>query len=551
MRNVPYPILQTLSLLKEHQFTDIIAVQDRHTLPFIQAALCVPSFKMHLNANALSAGYEALGMALEKGNGVAMAVSETVLPLIQGALEQARSQGVSILLLSLREGAEPSEAPLASWFSTVTLERNAPKDSPEAIRNNLKINSAILETRHRGKGPSILRIQTQSASALGKEQAFELPDERVIDRLEGLDGYQQDPAPAIRKLSSLRRRMVIVGQMNCIYAFNRRVRLLLDKQFCWVAEQSSNATLPTDEPIMRMDEILYPMTQEELDRLSPELVITIGKVGLSRRLRYFLTRHKPVEHWHVDSRGELRDDFQGALSLSIEMDPFEFLEKIAEHIEDIPSSYPGSWKQLQKALPVPDLGVWCETSVIGRTIQSLPRGCSLHLSGGSVAEAAGMFSLPKDVEVLSSKDLGVRNGALLTMVSYARCSERLNFLLIGDMGALMDLPLLSGPLPSNARILVVNNSGSQQMAALPSLDKDLDEQWTERLTLRHDQSLEIWAQRAGAEFLTAYDADSLKNALEVLTDQEMSRRGVIVEARTDLETDRTFLKEHLKSLKRP
>ena len=60
--------------------------------------------------------------------------------------------------------------------------------------------------------------------------------------------------------------------------------------------------------------------------MRPELLITYGGHIISKRLKKFLRRHPPVEHWHVATDGQVADLF-GSLTTVIEMDPFEFLER--------------------------------------------------------------------------------------------------------------------------------------------------------------------------------------------------------------------------------
>ena len=60
----------------------------------------------------------------------------------------------------------------------------------------------------------------------------------------------------------------------------------------------------------------------------PDLLITYGGHIVSKRLKQFLRKHPPREHWHVSLSGEVTDLY-GSLTTVIEMDPFEFLEKIA------------------------------------------------------------------------------------------------------------------------------------------------------------------------------------------------------------------------------
>lgn len=75
----------------------------------------------------------------------------------------------------------------------------------------------------------------------------------------------------------------------------------------------------------------------------PDLLITYGGHIVSKRLKQFLRKHPPREHWHVSLSGEVTDLY-GSLTTVIEMDPFEFLEKIAYLLETGQRSFHASGK---------------------------------------------------------------------------------------------------------------------------------------------------------------------------------------------------------------
>lgn len=68
-------------------------------------------------------------------------------------------------------------------------------------------------------------------------------------------------------------------------------------------------------------------------------------------MKKYLRQHPPKEHWHVSPDGEVIDLFQGALTTIIEMDPFEFMEKIAFLLDNRTPEYPRQWENFCKELP--------------------------------------------------------------------------------------------------------------------------------------------------------------------------------------------------------
>lgn len=197
-------------------------------------------------------------------------------------------------------------------------------DEDEWYCNRL-INEALLETHHHGKGP--VHINVPVTEPIFRFTVESLPEVRVITRYQGLNVYDRDYNELIKRLNQYQKRMIIVGQMNLIYLFEKKYSKLLYKHFAWLTEHISNQTIP-GIPVKNFDVALYAMDEDTQEKMVPELLITYGGHVVSKRLKNFLRKNPPKEHWHVSADGEVIDLY-GSLTTVIEMDPFEFLEKIA------------------------------------------------------------------------------------------------------------------------------------------------------------------------------------------------------------------------------
>lgn len=165
-----------------------------------------------------------------------------------------------------------------------------------------------------------------------------------------------------------------------------------------------------------------------------------------------------MEHWHVSVDGEVVDLF-GSLTTIIEMDPFEFLEKIAPMLDSRTPEYPKIWETRSKAIPQASFA-YSEMSAIGEVIQHLPVPCSLHLANSSVVRYAQLFDLPEEVEILSNRGTNGIEGSLSTALGYATASDKLNFIFIGDLSFFYDMNALwNSNYGTNIRILLLNNAG--------------------------------------------------------------------------------------------
>lgn len=408
---------------------------------------------------------------------------------------------------------------------------------------NRLINEALMELDHHGKGP--VHINVPISEPFFKLPATELPEARVITRYQGLNVYNKDYQPLIDRLNRYQRRMVVVGQMNLIYLFDKKYTKMLYKHFAWFTENISNQTIP-GLPIRNIEPLLCSMDFEAQQKMRPELLITYGGHIISKRLKKFLRRHPPVEHWHVAADGQVADLF-GSLTTVIEMDPFEFLEKIAPMMDNRTPEYPRTWENLSKNIPQA-VFPYSEMSAIGKIIHHLPSSCSLHLANSSTVRYAQLFPLPKDVEVLSNRGTNGIEGSLSTALGYATASDKLNFIFIGDLSFFYDMNALwNANYGSNVRILLLNNAGGEIFHALPGLE--MQDNSRRFITAIHRTSARAWAEDRGFRYLSAHNEDELNQAAEIFTQPSITPQPLLLEVFTEKDQDIEHLKTYYHNLK--
>ena len=97
---------------------------------------------------------------------------------------------------------------------------------------NRLVNEALLETNHHGKGP--VHINVPISEPLFQFTVDSLPEVRVITRYQGLNVYDRDYNDLVDRMNKYQKRMIIIGQMNLIYLFEKRYIKLLYKHFAWL-----------------------------------------------------------------------------------------------------------------------------------------------------------------------------------------------------------------------------------------------------------------------------------------------------------------------------
>lgn len=546
-------ILQLAALLEAHGVTKVVLCPGSRNAPIVHTLSTHPAFTCYSVTDERSAGYFALGLALNGGNPAAVCcTSGTALLNLHPVVAEAYYQQVPLIVISADRPAawigqmDGQTLPQPGVFqSLVKKSVNLPEihnEEDEWYCNRL-INEALLETNHRGKGP--VHINIPISEPLFQFTSESLPKVRTITRYQGLNVYDREYNGLLERLNKYHRRMIVVGQMNLIYLFEKKHTKLLYKHFAWLTEHIGNQTIP-GIPVKNFDAALYAMSEEKQVQMTPELLITYGGHLVSRRLKQFLRKNPPKEHWHVSSDGEVVDLY-GSLTTIIEMEPFEFLEKIAVFLDNQTPEYPRVWENYCKTIPEPQFP-YSEMAAVGALMRSLPPTCALHLANSSVIRYAQLYAIPSTVEVCCNRGTSGIEGSLSTAVGYAASSDKLNFVAIGDLSFFYDMNALwNAAIRPNLRILLLNNGGGEIFHTLRGLDMSGTSH--RFITAVHQTSARGWAEERGFCYLRADDEAGLIEAMEQFTSPEPAERPLLLEVFTNKNKDARILKEYYHQLK--
>lgn len=547
-------ILQLVALLKAHEIRHVVLCPGSRNTPIIHTLANHPFFTCYSVTDERSAGFFALGLALSNGRPAAVCcTSGTALLNLHPAVAEAFYQQVPLVVISADRPAawigqmDGQTLPQPNVFgSLVKSSVDLPEihTSEEEWYCNRLVNEALLELNHHGKGP--VHINVPISEPLFSFSAEELPDVRVITRYQGLNVYDRQYDDLIARLNGYTKRMMVVGQMNLIYLFERKICKLLYKHFAWLTEHTGNQTVP-GIPVKNFDAIIYALPEEEQAKLVPDLLITYGGHVVSKRLKQLLRKHPPKEHWHVAADGQVTDTFC-SLTTVIEMDPFEFLEKIAYLLENKPCEYPKRWEQLSKQMAEPDFA-FSEMAAIGKVLKALPTDAVLHLANSSTVRYAQLFQIPDSVEVCCNRGTSGIEGSLSTALGYAWASDKLNFVLIGDLSFFYDMNALwCNHLRGNLRIMLLNNGGGEIFQSLPGLKMEAR---THRfVTALHQTKAEGWAQERGFDYAAVHTMEELDAALSDFMQADQQGNPKFMEVFTDKAEDVRLLKEYYHGLRK-
>lgn len=548
-------VLQLVALLKAHNVRQIVLCPGSRNAPIVQSISNDSYFKCVSVTDERSAGYVAMGMALNGGKPAAVCcTSGTALLNIHPAIAEAYYQQIPLVVIS---GDRPVSAigqmqgqtiPQANVFQgLVKMSVNLPEVNSEAeeLYCNRLVNEALLALYHHGRGP--VHINVPISEPLFNFSIDELPKVRVIKRFVGLNEYNNNFEEEISRINLFTQRMVVAGQEMMIYLFDKETERTLSKNFVWLSEYMGNQTTPTT-PIHNFDTMLYAMGEEEQKKYSPDLLITYGGHIVSKRLKEYFKKYPPREHWHVAADGKVVDTY-GCLTTVFEVSPFEFLEKIAPYIinrKGIPN-YINAWVNRAKTISEPNLP-YSSIGVVGALIRRIGDSSVLHLANSSVVRYAQLYNVSKSVEICCNRGTSGIEGSLSTAIGYAQKSDKLNYVLIGDLSFFYDMNgVWSRNYGSNFRVLLINNSGGEIFKALPMNLTDTAQRY---VTAYHQTKAEGWAKECGFTYLSASNEEELREALGQFTNPDFTQsKPMFLEVFTDSERDVEIYKSYFRTLK--
>jgi 2-succinyl-5-enolpyruvyl-6-hydroxy-3-cyclohexene-1-carboxylate synthase len=197
--------------------------------------------------------------------------------------------------------------------------------------------------------------------------------------------------------------------------------------------------------------------------LQPELLITFGNSGISKRLKLFLRKNKPAHHWHIQPAGDAADTYQ-SITKVIYTEPEIFFTEANQWKTPDDSSYAALWKevQLRGNQLVKDTILFSpqgEITQLEKVLDALPDNTNLHLANSLSVRLANYIGLSsKHTTSFSNRGTSGIDGSTSTAIGMALVTENPVVLVTGDMAFFYDRNAFwHNQLPSNFYVVILNN----------------------------------------------------------------------------------------------
>lgn len=223
--------------------------------------------------------------------------------------------------------------------------------------------------------------------------------------------------------------------------------------------------------INKIDQLIFPLEDDDFEELKPDILLTFGGMIVSKKIKQFLRRFQPREHWHVDPHNAM--DTYHCLSHHFEISAQLFFSQFFFLTENITSDYRQKWLSLKNYRKVKhntyfkDLA-YSDMKVFDLILQSLPLNTNLQLSNSSIIRYTQLFDIDASIKVFCNRGTSGIDGSTSTAIGAANERKEQTVLITGDISFFYDSNALwNNYIPANFRIILVNNSGGGIFRIIP------------------------------------------------------------------------------------
>ncbi|MFO7658995.1 MAG: 2-succinyl-5-enolpyruvyl-6-hydroxy-3-cyclohexene-1-carboxylic-acid synthase [Bacteroidales bacterium] len=505
-----------------------------------------------------SAGYFALGISLATDSPVGLVCTSGTAALNFGpAIAEAFYQNIPLVVFTADRPAELIDQADGQTIRQTDVFENHVKRSftlpvessldTDLYFSNRLVSEALGLALQYPRGPVHLNVPL-------REPLYgtlpEKSDNTVIRNAEVTNHLsEQANTNIITKWQLYRKKMVVAGFGQPDEALqNILSEMANDPSVVIIAENLSNVC--NHRFISSPERFFAALDENEKSKFAPDLLVTIGKSVVSKKMKQFIRKNKPSEHWHVGPYDSYTDTYQ-CLSLNIPVAPGSFFRKIIQSgfSDNSPESFYEVYASKEKdilashhqylaAAPFSDLKAF--EIILG----ALPRETVLHLANSTPVRYAQLFETRDDITYYSNRGTSGIDGCVSTAAGYACVSDKPVVVITGDLAFIYDSNAMwNNYLPEQFRIIVINNGGGNIFRLIetgPETDavKDFFE-------TPHKVDLKQLTSAFGLKHYFCSDHESLEKGLNSL----LSSKGPsVLEVKTDSDTDVNVFRNYFKEM---
>ena len=318
-------------------------------------------------------------------------------------------------------------------------------------------------------------------------------------------------SPSFQKTwQNAKRKLVLVG-VNPPNSLDSAVidQLANDPSVIVLTETTSNLHHSNFFPFI--DQLIAPLNEEGYEALQPDLLLTFGGLIISKKIKAFLRAYNPKHHWHVDPYKA--NDTYFCLNKHFKINPNDFFHQLFKNTPSNKSSYFDFWNRVKlqrkkahneylKSMSFSDFKAFELIS------HAIPQNFVVQSGNSSAIRYLQLFEFHPSISLYCNRGTSGIDGSTSTAVGASVVSKEPTLLITGDLSFFYDINgLWNTYIPSDFRIIVINNSGGGIFRILPGNDNsELFETYFET---KHNRNAKALATDFGFAYSSANSEQTL------------------------------------------
>lgn len=420
------------------------------------------------------------------------------------------------------------------------------------LQNNSELLAEALQTSINKKGPVHINVPF-------KEPLYETVDElnaviankvnQSFDRFNVVTNKTKQ-SEHIEKLASIwnssARKMILVGSNFPDVELQEILsQFTEDESVIVLTETTSNLYHP--KFINSIDKVIFPLSVEQFEMFKPEVLLTLGGMVISKKIKQLIRKSPPKHHWHVDDLSAM--DTYHCLSEFVQMNPAKFLTSLQDSNEKIASDYQQKWlveksQRIEKHKAYLQNCEYSDLKVFEAVLESIPNKSQLQISNSSTIRYSQLFDVNTTLRVFCNRGTSGIDGSTSTAVGAAFADEEPTVFITGDLSFFYDSNALwNTNIPKNFRIIILNNAGGGIFRFIPGPSTT---NATDYFETPHNLTAEHLAKMYGFNYVSVTNLTELNKELKGFYTE--SNQPKIMEVFTPKEINDVVLKNYFKNL---
>ncbi|MEI1256631.1 thiamine pyrophosphate-binding protein [Blautia sp. JLR.GB0024] len=485
-----------IQLLKKNKISDLVISPGGTNIPIIEVVEKDDFFTCHSVVDERSAAYYAIGLFLQNRNPVALVCTsaQATRNYVPGLTESFYKR-VPILAITMEKHPrfkyqeymqEPDQTSLPNDCVKKSFELPFITDINDYYHSIRVVNQAILELSKNGNGPVQLCIPW-----------LDFPLHDVAKSITPIKRYSC--SEIIGDDLAGKKILIVIGEH---LPLTKEECACIDK-FCEctnVVIYANHLSNFDNKYVIHGNLLLSSSSTEEMRSLQPDVLISTG--GQTGDYPFYLAFSNnmldSMEHWRICHDGEVVDTYD-KLTRIYQGEEIDFFSRV--NSGKVTHSYFEQWKELVLTKNT-DINVPFSNVAIAQKLHSrIPRNSILQFSILNCLRVWNLFELDKSIECYSNVGAFGIDGGMSTLIGQSVASEKMAFMIIGDLAFLYDMNCLAlRQIRNNVRVLLINNNGGIEFKLH---GENVSERNQFVAAANHFKTAEGWAQSCGFKYITA------------------------------------------------